>query len=335
MQTMDKTQEGDYTTRRYQNNKQIFSQEALDKMRSPEKLDTVFSITTPMGWMGLISVAVMLLAVVIWSIFGSFTVKTNGMGLIMDSSGVARISALSGGTMDEVYVRPGERIKKGDLIAHVNLAQENAATRMAQYAPELAANSRDVVSRVHEFDSRRYQKETAEYIYSPYDGIADEVLVAAGSIVTNGMTLVSVRLDNREQDLKGILYIPVDKGKRVMTGQSIQLAPGGVDISQTGSLLGVVRSVAQYPATLQSMQKNLGNEQLAQMIIQSQQGAVVEVNFDLVKDPGSESGYLWTSAVGEHKPVTAGSYCTGSIIIERRPPIEKVFYKLSQWLRSR
>ena len=328
-------QENSYASRWNQGSNQIFSKEALDKMRSPEKLDTVLSITTPMGWMGLISVAVMLLAVVIWSIFGSFTVKADGMGLIMDSAGMARISALSGGTLDEVYVSPGTRVKKGDLIAHVNLAQENAATRMAQYAPELASNSREAVSRVHEFDSRRYQKETAEYIYSSYDGIVDEVLVSQGSLLTAGMPVASVRLDDRKHDLKGILYVPADKGKRVTKGQSIQLAPGGVDISQTGSLLGVVRSVSQYPATIQSMQKNLGNEQLAQMIVQAQHGAVMEVSFDLVKDPDSESGYLWTSRVGEHKPVTAGSFCTGSIIIERRPPIEKVFYKLSQWLRSR
>ena len=57
--------------------------------------------------------------------------------------------------------------------------------------------------------------------------------------------------------------------------------------------------------------------------------------FELVKDEDSTSGYLWTSKVGVHKPITAGSFCTGSIIVERRPPIEKVFYKLSQWLRNR
>ena len=32
---------------------------------------------------------------------------------------------------------------------------------------------------------------------------------------------------------------------------------------------------------------------------------------------------------------TAGSFVTGTVIIERRPPIEKVFYRLSQWLRNR
>ena len=318
-----------------QKGNEIFSKEALDKMRSPEKLDMTMSITTPIGWMGLISVAVMMLAVVIWSIFGSFTVKADGMGLIMDSSGLSKVCALSAGNMDEIYVHPGDTVKKGDLIAHVNMVQEEAATRMAQYGPGLSASSREAAGRVHEFDSRRYQKEALEYVYSSYDGTVDEVLVQEGSIVTSGMPIVTLRMDGGRGHLKGILYIPVDKGKRVEKGQTIQLAPNGVDVSQSGSLLGTVRSVSQYPITPQSMQKNLGNEQLAQWIVSSQQSAVMEVNFDLVRDPGSESGYLWTSSVGEHKPITAGSFVTGSIIIERRPPIEKVFYKLSQWLRGR
>ena len=317
---------------------EIFSKEALEKMRSPEKLDTVISITTPIGWMALVAVVVMMVAVVIWSIFGSFTVKADGMGLIMGSEGVEKIFAVSGGVIDDVYIHPGSYLEKGELIAHMTEAQARAATRMAQYGPELASNSRDAASRVHEFDTRRYQRESAEYIYSPYDGVVEELLVSPGSMVGAGAPVANVRLGerrNQKNNLKGILYISAEKGKRVEEGQTIQLAPAGVDISQSGSLLGVVRSVSQYPATLQGMVKTLGNEQLAQRIVQAQQGAVMEVNFDLVEDPASESGYLWTSKIGTHKPVTAGTFCTGSIIVERRPPIEKVFYKLSQWLRNR
>ena len=129
--------------------------------------------------------------------------------------------------------------------------------------------------------------------------------------------------------------MPVDKGKRIESGMTMQLAPNGVDVSESGSLMGVVRSVSQYPVSAESVRQKLGNAQLAQWIQQKQDSALMEVNFDLVKDEDSESGYLWTSMIGEHKPITAGSFCTGSIIIERRPPIEKVFYKLSQWLRSR
>ena len=61
----------------------------------------------------------------------------------------------------------------------------------------------------------------------------------------------------------------------------------------------------------------------------------MKIHFDLFKDKDSESGYLWTSIIGKHKPITPGSYCTGYIIIDRQPPIEKVFYKISQLLRSR
>ena len=70
-----------------QQNNQIFSQEALDKLRSPEKLDTMLPITTPVSWPALIAVLVFLFAVVLRSIYGAFTVKADGMGLITDSAG--------------------------------------------------------------------------------------------------------------------------------------------------------------------------------------------------------------------------------------------------------
>lgn len=182
---------------------------------------------------------------------------------------------------------------------------------------------------------QKTQELVNEYIYSDYDGIVDEVMVETGSIINVGTPICSIRRTQNRDELTGVLYIPVEQGKRVETGMSIQLAPNGVDASQSGWLLGVVRSVSQYPTSTTAMSKVLGNEQLVQYILNNERGAVMEVKFDLVKDENSESGYLWTSFVGQHKPITAGSFCTGSIIIDRVPPIEKVFYKFSQWLRSR
>lgn len=318
-----------------QQNSQIFSQEALDKLRSPEKLDTMLPITTPVSWMALIAILVLLFSVVLWSIYGAFTVKADGMGLIMDSAGVMNISHIANGKISQLYVAPGTAIKKGDLIAHMEQASQSADTRMAQYGMGLASSDRDAMGRAYQYNAKEYQQTVAEDIYSDYDGIIDEVMVDVGTMISAGTPICSVRITQDRDELTGLLYIPVDKGKRVEPGMTIQLAPNGADVSQTGSLIGVVRSVSQYPITAQGIQQHLGNAQLAQWILQAQQSSVMEVTFDLVKDPDNESGYLWTSKVGEHKPITAGSFCTGSIIIERKPPIEKVFYKLSQWLRSR
>ncbi len=79
----------------------------------------------------------------------------------------------------------------------------------------------------------------------------------------------------------------------------------------------------------------VGNDALAQWISQQQKSALMEVHFDLVRDESDASGYLWTSKVGDRLPVTPGSFVKGFIVIDRKPPIEKVFYKISQWLRSR
>ena len=320
---------------RKQNKESLFSKEALDKMRSPEQLDTILPITNSISWMGLVAVCVLMISVVIWSIYGSFTVKTDGMGLIMDTGGVMRVSSLTGGTLDEFYVAPGMHVVKGQRIAHINEARETASVRMAQFKSELASDRRDATNKVYEFDSKRYQQETMEYIAAPYDGIIDEITVSEGSVLSAGMTVCTMRVNAAKSNaLTGVLYIPVEKGKRVEPGMKIQLAPNGVDISETGSLLATVRSVSTYPVSMQAASKKLGNDNLAQMIFQSQQGAAMEVNFELIEDENSSSGYLWTSQVGDHKKINPGSFCKGSIIIERKPPIERVFYKLSQWLRN-
>lgn len=316
-------------------NKQIFSAEALDKLRSPERLDMLLPITNSVNWMSLAAVGVLLVSILLWSIFGAFTVTADGMGLILDSAGVVNISHITEGKIEKIYVKTGSQVKRGDLIAKIEKADQSAETRMSKYGMTLAQNDRDAMERVYQYGARRNQQNIAENVYSDYDGIVDEVMVTPGSIISNGMPICTIRLTQNRDELTGILYIPVEKGKRIEPGMSIQLAPNGVDVSQSGSLLGVVRSISQYPVSAQVIEKGLGNAQLAQWIQQSQKSALMEVKFDLVKDPDSESGYLWTSVVGEHKPITAGSFCTGSIIIDRKPPIERVFYKISQWLRSR
>lgn len=313
----------------------IFSRAALDKLRSPERLDTLLPITTPITWMGLAAVVLLLFSVVLWSIFGSFTEKAEGIGLIMDAAGIVNITHNQSGNIQEINVHEGSQIHEGELIGRLELPQQEAEERIARHSSELSSDKQDTMARVYNSDSKEYQSTFAKEIRSNYSGTVDKVFVRVGQFVTAGTPICSVRLTEGREDLSGVLYISVEKGKRVEPGMTIQLAPNGVDVSISGSLIGVVRSVSQYPVTLQAVENEIANYQLAKMIMDSSNNAVMEVKFDLVKDDNSQSGYLWTSFVGEHQNITPGSFVSGSIIIDRRPPIEKVFYKLSQWLRSR
>ena len=315
--------------------KPIFSQEALDKLRTPERLDKMLPITTPVNWVAAAAIGVLLLAVLLWSVFGVFTEKTEGMGLIMDSAGLVNVSHSAGGKVAGIYIHTGNYVQRGERIITLTQASEVADTNMARYSVDLADNGRDTVRYAHEYDMKQYQQGVNTDVYSDYEGIVDEVMVEKGLYLSSGMPICSIRVTQNRDELSGILYIPVEKGKRVEPGMTIQLAPNGVDVSETGSLIGVVRSVSQYPISGQGVKMGLGNAELAQWIFQQKGSALIEVRFDLVRDESSPSGYLWTSSVGDHGPVTPGSFCQGSIIIERMPPIEKVFYKISQWVRSR
>lgn len=313
----------------------IFSKEALDKLRSPDKLDTLLHVTNPIGWMALVAVLLMLLGVVIWSVFGSFTVKVNGMGIIMDSGGVSTINHIAGGRIDRLYVHKGQVIHKGDLIAELQQSAQSADTIMAQNKMTLAQSRTDAYGHAAEYDAKYYQELINKNVYSDIEGIVDEIMVPQGTMLQPGEAICTVRRNSDADEFSGVFYVPLENAKRIETGMTLQLAPNGVDTSQSGSLLATVTSVSQYPVNANGIQKKLGNEQLTQFILQSSKSSVMEIKFDLVSDPENPSGYLWTSMVGNHKPITAGSFVTGFAVVERKPPIEKVFYKLSQWLRSR
>ena len=314
---------------------QLFSKEALDKLRSPERLDKLLSVTNPISWMLLTAILIFIISIVIWSIFGAFTDKAEGMGLIMDSAGVVDIYHIAGGKVTDIYISKGDVVKNGDLIAHVIQVDTSADAAIAQHSIGLAGNDREAAGKAYEYDAKRARQMAMEDVYSDYNGVVNDILVTRGAMISGGTPICSLRLTQNTDELSGVFYIPLDKGKRVNPGMTIQLVPNGVDVSESGSLLGIVRSVSQYPVSVQSVQKNLGNSQLASYFFEQQKSSLMEVRFDLVKNPDDPSGYLWTSKVGDHNPISPGSFCKGSIVIERKPPIEKVFYKVSQWLRSR
>lgn len=314
----------------------IFSKESLDKLRSPEQLDKMLPITTPVGWMALAGMIVLMFSVAIWSIFGAFTVKVEGVGLITDSAGIYDVTHMTSGKIKEIYVQKGDKVKKGQIMARMELPAVSADTDMARQGMNLAASDRDAMDKVYQYNAKKQQQVVQEYIYSDYDGVVDEVAVSAGSLVNAGLPIVTIRRTQERDELTGTLYVPLYKAKLIKPGMTIQLTPSGADQQKTGSLLAVVRAVSQYPLSAQYMRNNLaGNEQLANYFINTANGGVMEVKFDLIKDETSDSGYLWTSVVGKQPAVTAGSFCQGSIVVEREPPISYVFYKLSQWLRNR
>ena len=315
--------------------KEIFSAEALSRLRSPEQLDSLFRVTQPVTWMALAMLCVLAVSVALWSVYGVLSESVNAVGMIIDSAGVVNVYHDVGGKLSEVLVHPGTRVRKGDVVARLSQPSMMNDIVTSQQNILMSANMQQVEGGISNFDSivNKWYQSTA--VISEYDGIVSEVAVNEGNIIAPGSTVIcTVRRDQGSDDVSALMYVPIDSGKKVKPGMVARLTPSGTDANEDGSLMGVVREVSPYPASNAGIMKNIGNADVTQWITRQLGGAVVEVKVDLVRDQKSESGYLWSSIVGSHPIVSAGSACTGMIVVKRAAPIERVFLKLSQWLRN-
>ncbi|MDR1379571.1 MAG: biotin/lipoyl-binding protein [Synergistaceae bacterium] len=315
--------------------KEIFSEAALARLRSPEQLDSLFRVTQPVTWMALAMLCVLTASVVLWSFYGVLSESVTTVGMIIDSAGVVNVYHDVGGRLTEVLVRPGMRVKQGDVVARLSQPSMLNDIAMSKQNIAVSTNKQQVESGIANFDSVTSKWYQSAEVVSAYDGIILEVAVNEGSILAPGsMVICTIRRDQNRDDVSALMYVPMESGKKVNVGMVVRLTPSGSDADEDGSLMGVVRQVSQYPASSAGIAKNIGNMDVVQWITQNLGGAVVEVRVDLVRDPKSESGYLWSSITGNHPKVSAGSFCSGMIVVKRTPPIEKVFLKLSQWLRK-
>jgi multidrug efflux pump subunit AcrA (membrane-fusion protein) len=314
---------------------EIFNQEALSRLRSPEQLDSVIKVTQPVAWMALFTLLFFAASIVVWSVFGVMSVSVSSVGMILDPDGIVNVYHDTSGKISEILIQTGSRVSKGDIVAKLTLpAMVNDIIKTRQDIMR-SMNQDQVESQISNFDAIMSAWYYSFNVLSTFDGIVTEVKVNVGDVIAAGSTSIcSIRQGRDRQDVIAMMYVPADSGKKIEPGMVAHLMPSGADEKEDGNLMGVVRNVSLFPASTSGIMKTLGNSDVVNWILQKMGGAVMEVRVDLVKDPKSSSGYLWTSMVGKHKPVSVGTICTGSIVTDRQPPLSRIFKKLSQWLRN-
>ena len=101
----------------------MFRKVALERLSSPEQLDQLITLTSPIGWAALIAVAVLLAAIVAWGFSGSIPTRVEGAGILVSRGGqVFDAMAPAGGTLAEVAAI-GTGVRKGDVIARLDDVQ--------------------------------------------------------------------------------------------------------------------------------------------------------------------------------------------------------------------
>lgn len=108
---------------------EIFRKAALERLSSPEQLDKQIRTTSPMAWLAVSGVAVVVAAVTVWGFLGSLPEKTEVNGLLVEDGYFHGVYTEASGVL-EIRTEVGDDVKKGDVIALIN--NEDVSTKIEE-----------------------------------------------------------------------------------------------------------------------------------------------------------------------------------------------------------
>lgn len=110
----------------------LFRKAALDKLASPERLDVLMRVTSPMGWLSLLTVAGILVGVIVWSILGSIPERISGDGILLRGGANKEIRSTGAGTLSSLDLKEGQVVTVGQQLGTIAAAGNNEEVNIAR-----------------------------------------------------------------------------------------------------------------------------------------------------------------------------------------------------------
>lgn len=190
----------------------IYRKSAIEKLSNPEQLDRAVTVSSPLSWLALIGVALLILATCLWAFFGTLPTTVTVTGIAADPQSACAVYADCAATSASVSVSVGTKIAKGDTVGTLTRSDSSTST---VYATQSGTVSEILVSA---------DTENAEKIYP-----GTEILRYTPDVT---------------KDQTVICYVPVATAAKLQTGMEVLLTVSGDD-----TLSGSIVNIGEYPAS--------------------------------------------------------------------------------------
>lgn len=271
---------------------ELYRKSALERIASPEQLDKALKVTSPLSWLSLIGVTLIIVVTVIWSIVGKIPVTITTNGIIAYPVNTNAVYTDNAGNIDSVYVSVGNEIYPEDEIALVKATDGSIYT-----------------------------------IKSDQMGTVSGVDVSVGDTVGQGASILHVSPKAASQHVV-VCYVNVTDVKKISCGMSAYVYLNTEDSQRYGHMKARVINIDKYAASNKGMNYVLGEDNNLSSFFTSS-GAVAAVTCELCPSEESVSGYFWSNEKGKELNVTNGFLVTAKIITDEIPPITELCSKIS------
>jgi multidrug resistance efflux pump len=262
-----------------------FRSRAVEKIESPEQLDSRIKPAKPGAWIALLALLAGIVIAIVWALVSTVPVSVGGTGFFLPKQGWNSVQAATAGIVTVLEVQVNDPVVAGEPLALITDSSGSSVT-----------------------------------VRSPVTGYVVEVAVSQQEYVSPGIQMAVIKpLDDT---LVVHAYIPTGLAHEIPVGSDTQISPSTVSPSAYGYLKGRVVSVAPFPATQQRLEEVLQNESLVRQV--SSSGPVTEVLMSL-EPAHTPSGYAWSIGEGpSYAALSGGLPADVTIVVGSKHPISYI-----------
>ena len=269
----------------------LYRKSSLERRASPEQLDKVLTVTSPMSWLALAGITFVLVVTVIWSIVGTIPETITTKGIVSSVVGSNSVYTQDAGTVVSLRVRTGDMVHLGDPV----MTYRNSSNQIVT-------------------------------VYSDQVGTVSALTVKMDDTFTPGKDVIRVAPVSQAPQMV-VCYVPLAQAKRLERGMEVNITLDALDSNSYGHMVARVVNIDAYPTPREGITSVTGADNYLESAF-TKDGAVVAVACELLPDPQTASGYYWSNAKGASVQVQNGSLVTAKIITDEVAPITKLFSKL-------
>jgi biotin carboxyl carrier protein len=266
-----------------------FRFKALAKQRQADELDTPTVLTSPRGWLALLSLAAVTLAAVAWAIFGRLPQTVSVAGIISGPDGTAQVQSLYPGMVTSVRASTGGQVHAGQDVAVVT----------------------DALGASHQ-------------VVSLFSGQVISMEVTEGEVVGAGMTVAIIERDAPGDEQRvAMLFASPSQAAGIVPGESVGLAVASAPSVAFGLLRGRVLTVSTFPLTAAEL-SGMFEGIIPAGTLAADAGELL-VTVSLQRDSRTASGYSWTTTAGSPQALPLAVPTTGTIALGEQVPLAMLF----------
>jgi len=267
---------------------QLFRKSSIEKLSSPEQLDKSIVVTSPMSWVVLLGIGLIIVCFVIWAFCGTMPTTLEARGIV--SNGIYTNSIYSDvtGIVENILVTEGETVDAGKVIATII---DEANTKHNVEASESC-----VITNI--------EIETGSKV-----NYTDELF---------GISPVS------NNDGFIVFYVGLEQVPSIKIGMDVVINMPTFDNQKYGHMKGSIVHVDSMAATEESITRVMGKNESVLEYYGAMNQPVVAVTCKIEKDNESENGYYWSNENGEKLSVKYGNVADVKIVMDEKAPITKL-----------